>query len=572
MPSYAEINALVEKIRDARPEALDPIVTGWRSAATTAASLTARAATVDRDTATVFTNNGNEIYDAAVNTARTRTALGDSGEHYDRIGRAVGVVREELATTKTGVLTAWDQLTAELNAVSDASDRLARAAHAMTQPQVDAQAAALQTRADHALATHGATITRLLGSYDNVLNNRRGVLADLGFTGHPTASPASTAALLPPGGTPAQISAAWDALTPRQQADLLDTDPALLGNLDGIPATIRDLAIRDRLPGEITRLDGEIATAKAALDNGLQNAEPLPAGMEGQGETRDQLRLRDRLEQLQGQRDALTGIQQSIAGPDKQLLLLDVSGHAAPRAAVAVGNIDTADHVAVFTPGFTTTVADGLPGYTGDMVGLRNTALKQLDDVHRGDQTVAAVTWVGYDVPQWSTVAEPDRSVLLPIDAQHAGVDLARFYDGINASRASDPHLTAVGHSYGSTTTGYALQHTTTPVGDAVVFGSPGLGTDDVKDLRVPAGHTAAIRAYADPVASFGVFGDKVSTMDGVTGLSANEQTLPDGPALNGVTGHSAYLEPGSTSQYNIAATVAGLPDQRFTTEPGPGR
>ena len=33
---------------------------------------------------------------------------------------------------------------------------------------------------------------------------------------------------------------------------------------------------------------------------------------------------------------------------------------------------------------------------------------------------------------------------------------------------------------------------------------------------------------------------------------------------------HAQYLTPGTTSQYNIAATVAGLPDHRIL-DPGPG-
>ena len=73
------------------------------------------------------------------------------------------------------------------------------------------------------------------------------------------------------------------------------------------------------------------------------------------------------------------------------------------------------------------------------------------------------------------------------------GADLARFYEGIDASRRADPHLTALGHSYGSLTTGYALQQAH-GVDDAVLFGSPGLGTDHVDDLHVPPATPASSR------------------------------------------------------------------------------
>ena len=88
--------------------------------------------------------------------------------------------------------------------------------------------------------------------------------------------------------------------------------------------------------------------------------------------------------------------------------------------------------------------------------------------------TVATVSWLGYDAPQMNEVTDWPRSVTMPNLARTGGDDLAAFYEGINASRTDDPHLTALGHSYGSLTTGYALQHDGTGVDDAVLFGSPG--------------------------------------------------------------------------------------------------
>ena len=67
-----------------------------------------------------------------------------------------------------------------------------------------------------------------------------------------------------------------------------------------------------------------------------------------------------------------------------------------------------------------------------------------------------------------------------------------------------DPHLTALGHSYGSLTTGYALQHDGTGIDDAVLFGSPGAGTWERDDLHVPDGHLFVAEADDDPVADFG--------------------------------------------------------------------
>lgn len=182
---------------------------------------------------------------------------------------------------------------------------------------------------------------------------------------------------------------------------------------------------------------------------------------------------------------------------------------------------------------------------------------------------MAAVTWIGYQAPQpslggWNPFGNPfsSDSVVHDDSARAGGADLAEFYRGIDASRTTDPHLTALGHSYGSTTTGFALQEQT-GVDDAVFFGSPGIGTSHVEDIQVPEGHTYRIEARNDVVADAGSFGIDPTYVDGVTGLSAREETLPDGRRLAESTGHSDYLTQDSTSQYNMSVVVAGLPDRR---------
>jgi hypothetical protein len=183
--------------------------------------------------------------------------------------------------------------------------------------------------------------------------------------------------------------------------------------------------------------------------------------------------------------------------------------------------------------------------------------------------TVAAVTWIGYQAPQPGFEGfNPfdSDSVLQDGSARAGGADLAEFYRGIDASRTTDPHLTALGHSYGSTTTGLALQEQT-GVDDAVFFGSPGIGTSHIEDIQVAEGNTYRIEARNDFVADTGQFGIDPTYVDGVTGLSAREETLADGRRLTESTGHSAYLTQDSTSQYNMSVVVAGLPDRRVADD-----
>lgn len=372
-----------------------------------------------------------------------------------------------------------------------------------------------------------------------------------------------SAAVPPVAALPAGVAAWWQNLSAAEQEDLLRTRPELIGNLDGVPGRVRDAANRARLPGELARVDSALAAAtdrlRTAMGGGL-------LGRQEPHRVAELAAVRADVARRHEEHDALVAVTRTVADPDRQLLLLDVDGHAAPRAAIAVGDVDTADHVAVFTPGFTTTVAGSIADSVSDMRSLRQNAQHQLLLRGRGTESVAAVAWLGYDAPQWDTLMSADRSVASAIDARAGGIDLARFDDGITDARPGRrPHLTALGHSYGSTTTGYALQHTTA-VDDAVVFGSPGLGITTLAALHVPAGHTAVVEAApGDVVAGLGAFGTVPAQLDGIVVLSDRGTAAPDGAPLRGSFGHSEYLTPGTTSQFDIAATAAGLPDQRIT-------
>ncbi|MGH3923570.1 MAG: alpha/beta hydrolase, partial [Pseudonocardiaceae bacterium] len=274
------------------------------------------------------------------------------------------------------------------------------------------------------------------------------------------------------------------------------------------------------------------------------------------------------LEHVNAKLASLDLIEQTLDQPGgRQLLLLDLSGERA-EAAVAVGDVDTADHVAAFTPGLGSTVDGSLKDYDHDMEQLQRQA--QYESGRYGDGgSVATVTWIGYQAPQpalggWNPLGNPLSSDSVVHDdlARAGGADLAEFYRGIDASRTTDPHLTALGHSYGSTTTGFALQEQT-GVDDAVFFGSPGLGASHSSEIQVAEGHIYRIEARNDIVADAGQFGIDPTYVDGVTGLSARAETLPDGRRLAESTGHSTYLTQDSTSQYNMSVVVAGLPDRR---------
>ncbi|MGQ0774613.1 MAG: alpha/beta hydrolase [Pseudonocardiales bacterium] len=355
--------------------------------------------------------------------------------------------------------------------------------------------------------------------------------------------------LPPPGGSAADNAGWWASLSPAERFTLVATHPELIGNLDGIPAQARDSANQIRLPEERAALTAEVTRLEA-----LQQPYPSPFTL-GRDAARD-LALAHELATTRDKLAALDAIETTLNKPgERQLLLLDSSGERV-KAAIARGDVDTAQHVAVFTPGMTSNVQDSMVGYDDQLDLLRDEAQHQADQY--GDRgQVAVVTWLGYEAPQWEETLDPSDSVAGQAAARRGADSLAGFLDGVDTSRTDDPHLTALGHSYGSTTTGLALQQTEV-VDDVVFFGSPGIGTSQVTDLKVPAGNTYVIEADWDPVADVGRFGTDPNQLDGITNLSAREHTL-DGRQLTEVTGHTNYLTQDSTSQYNMGVIVAGV-------------
>lgn len=346
----------------------------------------------------------------------------------------------------------------------------------------------------------------------------------------------AVAASVPHDATPAANAAFWSSLSPAARTRLLVEQPALIGNLDGVPGRVRDAANRRVLATERIRLRAVEAELRKELDDNMFGGifSDADAGLEQTGK-----RLA-----------ALDAIEETLAQGARQLLVLDNSSYEETMAAIAVGDVDTATHVAVFVPGLGSTVQGDIGRYDDDLSNLRSTVQQLLPQDSR--HSAAAVTWMDYQAPQlgWS-VLDPDRSVASGSAARAGAERLVPFLEGLDASRTADPHLSLLAHSYGSLTAASALADDT-GVDDLVALGSPGLGTLDLANLRVPDGHVYVAEAAGDVIADLGAFGRDPGTFDAVTQLATEES---DG--RRGSIGHSDYLTVGSTSEHNVALVVA---------------
>jgi len=371
----------------------------------------------------------------------------------------------------------------------------------------------------------------------------------------------------PPAPAPTHASPAanaiwWRSLSPRQQSQVISEHPEWIGNRDGVAFSARDLANQRLLTVDRDRLVVVRKRLEAAL------AGPWSGSLVTDSSTP--------LDHVKDKLASLDAIEATLAGPgERQLLLLDL-GQERAQAAIAQGNVDTAENVAVFVPGMMSTVSESIQGFDQEMGQLRHKAEVASSWINSTTTAATAtVTWIGYQTPRegWDLL-NLDKSALSTTLARHGAARLAPFLQGIGAARDRDAHLTLLGHSYGSTTAALALrQHT--GVDDAIFFGSPGLGTSHLEDLKIADGHAYYIEAGLDPIGDTGTLGADPSHMAGLQHASARAATVEDPQTgeishLAGVTGHSSYLLDGSTSQYNMSVIVAGVPDRRVY-DPGEG-
>lgn len=376
-----------------------------------------------------------------------------------------------------------------------------------------------------------------------------------------------TAPAPPENGTPQQNKEYWDAMDERQRREVIDRHPEWIGNRDGIPSMARHEANVDRIDDERARLTQD----RDALKDQLKDA---PDGARYPNAPDPYAAEKTKLAEVEAKLTDLDSIEKILkehpldpANPDKgaRLLLLDLQSGDKGMAAVAVGDPDNADHVSVTVPGVSTTV-QSLDGMTREAEAVQREAEKQLRLAGRPDERVASIAWLGYEPPP-DLGLEAARSAR----AEDGAPELAQFFEGLDvASTRPDPHLTALGHSYGSYTTALALQDhgRTQPIDDAVFYGSPGINANDEPDLGLAQGHGYVMRAPDDPISlvdGFGRFGpDPVTTK--LEQLSVGEATTTDHVRREDSNGHSEYPRPSGngelrTAGYNMAVVIAGLPE-----------
>ncbi|WP_182065983.1 alpha/beta hydrolase [Curtobacterium sp. ME12] len=487
---------------------------------------------------------------------RTRTGGGTSGgtssadpEHLRSFASGSRALDRAAATKQTTLRNAWTGFTASCGWAKIDSSTFLHGFERMLE----------ENDADAAWADRIADAFEQAGGHGSVSNATLDVSAAAEL-------PPAFQQMLDPDLSAAEVAALWAGLG-YSAADANDLRAlplpvlSVLGNLEGVDYWARDTANRVVLDARIRAAEQEVEDLRStvAYDNGtswMLASENLEA-----------LRAIDTASQFE---------RGSKAG---ERFIVSLTDDVPPLAAVSVGDLDTADNVTWAVP--------GMGSDTTGMVGWTDSAQHLYDQqADTGPEDRAVISWMGYKTPPQPVISgKLDFGVLGSDYAETGGDQLAESIRGLDAVRQDDgPTTNVVAHSYGSTTSAYALTKTGVQVDSFTTIGSAGLpnsieDADDLNADHVYAGQARDVWAI-DPEK-----GDQWAWTGRLSPVHSQDPTDPDfgatafgadgSGALNPVEDHGThtddergYLDPNTESLSNIGFATTGHPELMTEAQP----
>lgn len=369
--------------------------------------------------------------------------------------------------------------------------------------------------------------------------------------------------------SPEEVSVWWALLSESEREALINKYPNKYGNLNGIDMASRakanELALNGHLDAAGNRIPGTglIEKTQNELDELNQEIERL---RENGQEVSSY--LLGKQEKLQNRLADLNAISEQLGSNAGATLLVLEPGRLGEnvRAAIAIGDVDNAQHVATFVPGMGSNFRDN-GRLNVEFAKNLQWAAENFGGAEAG--SVATIAWIGYEAPP-DIVKTWDPTVMLIDNAEAGAEKLNGFVTGIHSWRSErglDVHQSIIPHSYGSTTAGIAMRDIGEGVVDELVYtGSPGAGVSSVGTLGVDPDHTwVSATPHLDPVRGIGpdsTFGRNPEHLEGIGHLSGDTSGgegykhgiwhRPDG-------NHSSYFhKPETADKHNYALEDIG--------------
>ncbi len=352
--------------------------------------------------------------------------------------------------------------------------------------------------------------------------------------------------------SPTEVSRNWARLTTAEQNMLIAQVPWVIGNLPGLPYTVRDRANLELIEFYDANRAGLNARALTALDQLKTIADPSKR-----------------------------------KNPPVYVVSLNLEGEV-PMVATGYGHLDTADYLTAQVAGMESDADKALPTWHR---ASRNLYAVQGRMLGSGTaNTVGVIVFLTYDTPDLADSMQVESgglkagegSVLSSNLARQGAPRIAAEFDGMWAARnqplgvghgfthPDSPRISVIGHSYGTTTAANALTLVKHDVDAFVMLGSAGLDTAQVPSLqalgvidRWGAGQEIyTAHASADQLAPLGLVtsgrgnpnpGLKYENnlnYEGAGQFSVEGFATPDGEFYKPTDGHSVIGE--STPWYDV--------------------
>ncbi len=371
---------------------------------------------------------------------------------------------------------------------------------------------------------------------------------------------------IPPPGTSAEdVHQWWTSLTPEDRQRLIAEHPGQIGNLNGVPVSARSDANMAVMTQDLDRVRDVASRYGVSPDDVVRD--PAKYGLSATDITRYQ--NADQTKQSLDH-DADNG-----HNPVYLFAYEPMAFGGKGRAAIAIGNADTAKSTAVIVPGTSSSVKGGW------LRDNHNDALNLYAEANAADPNnpTAVLAWMGYDAPN----DFEDPRIATPMLARTGGQALAQDVNGLWATHlGGGEHITVLGHSYGSTTVADAFAFGGMHANDAVLVGCPGTDlAQNAASFHLDGGHVYVGDASTDPIGMIGesdglskqLFGDNLGGELLGTNLGLGTDPAADGfgsvrfraevPGSDGINAHdhSHYYHPGSESLHSMADIASGHGD-----------
>lgn len=339
----------------------------------------------------------------------------------------------------------------------------------------------------------------------------------------------------------ARVAEWWSGLSSVNQRRLIAEVPWVIGNLPGLPFSVRDEANRRLIVQYVSRPDLLSPNSRKALDHIV---------------------------------DVLAD---PTADPRTSIVSLNLDGYV-PFVVIGYGDLDRAHNVTWEVPGMNNDAHRGLPGWHQASRHLYDEQQMLLSRSDRSAEGTALGVFLAYDTPNVGTV-------FTAAPARDGAPRLAAELDGTVATRrmhAPLSNLSVVAHSYGTPVAANALLTTEAPVQSFLMIASAGLDGDrvaELSDLHVSRGtnHTSGVystiastdqlapvgsnvsgRQHPDPQVAWSAYhsigGALIFSSEGLGELKPTR-----GHSILRDDGHG-YFDRGTQSLRSIAALTLGEP------------